>query len=84
MLLAQPDQRADAAEQCLNAAIALAQRQEARFWELRAATTLAKYWARQGRPSDARDLLAPVYGGFTEGFETADLNEAKAFLDALT
>ena len=84
MLLAQPDQRADAAEQCLHAAIALAQRQEARFWELRAATTLAKFWARQGRPSDARDLLAPVYGGFTEGFDTADLNEAKAFLDAPT
>ena len=84
MLLAQPDQSADAAEQCLHAAIALAQRQEARFWELRAATTLAKFWARQGRPSDARDLLAPVYGGFTEGFDTADLNEAKAFLDALT
>jgi class 3 adenylate cyclase/predicted ATPase len=84
MLLAQPEERATGAERCLKAAIALAQQQEAKFWELRAATTLAKFWARQGRPSDASDLLAPVYGGFTEGFHTADLNEAKALLDALT
>jgi predicted ATPase len=83
MLLAQPEQRADEAEQCLKAAIALAQHQEARFWELRAATTLAEFWARQGRPSDARDLLAPVYADFTEGFDTVDLKNAKALLEEL-
>ena len=84
MLLAQPKQLATEAEQCLKAAIALAQQQEAKFWELRAAAALAKLWADQGRRDEAHDLLARVYGGFTEGFETADLKEAKTLLDALT
>ena len=83
MLLIQPKQRATEAEQCLKAAIALAQQQEAKFWELRATATLAKLWADQGRPSEAHDLLAPVYGCFTEGFDTFDLKEAKTLLDEL-
>jgi class 3 adenylate cyclase/predicted ATPase len=83
MLLAQPEQRADEAEQCLKAAIALAQRQEAKFWELRAATSLAKLWANQGRREEGRDLLAPVHGCFTEGLNTVDLKDAKALLDEL-
>jgi predicted ATPase len=54
-----------------------------RPWELRAAISLARLWRDQGRRAEARDLLAPVYGWFTEGFETADLKEAKALLDEL-
>jgi predicted ATPase len=83
MLLAQPKPRTVQADQCLTAAISLAQKQEAKFWELRAAATLAELWAHQKRPSEARDLLAPVYGWFTEGFDTLDLKEAKALLDEL-
>jgi predicted ATPase len=83
MLLARPDRRAIEAEQCLVAAIALAQQQEAKFWELRAATALAKLWAHQGRRHEGRDLLAPRYAWFTEGFDTADLKGAKTLLDTL-
>jgi class 3 adenylate cyclase/predicted ATPase len=83
MLLAQPEARAEEAEQCLKAAIALAQRQEAKFWELRAAASLAKLWADQGRRDEGRDLLAPVYRCFTEGLNTVDLKDAKALLDEL-
>ena len=53
------------------------------MWELRAATSLALLWREQGRRAEARDLLAPVYGWFTEGFDTPDLKEAKALLDGL-
>jgi predicted ATPase len=53
------------------------------MWELRAATGLAQLWAGQGKYCEARDLLAPVYGWFTEGFDTADLKNAKAMLDEL-
>ena len=83
MLLAQPKPRANEAEQCLEAAIALAQQQEAKFWELRAAASLANLWADQGRRDEGRDLLSPCYAGFTEGFDTADLKEAKTLLDAV-
>ena len=83
MLLAQPKLLAIEAEQCLKAAITLARQQEAKFWELRAAAALAKLWANQGRRDEGRDLLAPRYAGFIEGFETADLKEAKTLLDAL-
>jgi class 3 adenylate cyclase/predicted ATPase len=83
MLLARPDRRAIEAEQCLEAAIALAQQQEAKFWELRAAVALAKLWAYQGRRDEARDLLAPRYAWFTEGLDTADLKGAKTLLDTL-
>jgi predicted ATPase len=57
--------------------------QAARSLELRAATSLARLWAEQGRRAEARDLLGPVYGWFKEGFDTADLSDAKALLDAL-
>ena len=65
-------------------ALALAQRQSAKFWELRAATSLARLWRNQHKRDEARELLAPVYGWFTEGFDTRDLKEAKALLDELS
>ena len=64
-------------------ALSLAKEQEAKLWELRAGMSLARLRRDQERPSEARDLLAPVYGWFTEGFETPDLKEAKALLEAL-
>jgi predicted ATPase len=64
-------------------AIGIAQRQEAKLWELRAAVSLARLRRDQGRRAEAHALLAPVYGWFTEGFDTADLKEAKALLDEL-
>jgi predicted ATPase len=66
------------------AGIAIAQKQGAKFWELRAATSLARLWRDQGKRDEARDLLAPVYGWFTEGFDTRDLKEAKALIDELS
>jgi class 3 adenylate cyclase/predicted ATPase len=71
------------AEAYLRRAIQVAQAQAAKSLELRAATSLAKLWAEQGKRSQARDLLAPVYGWFTEGLETADLKAAKSLLDEL-
>jgi len=72
------------AEQSLNRALAVARRQDAKFWELRAALDLAQLRRDQGKHTAARDLLAPVYGWFTEGFDTPVLKEAKALLDQLT
>jgi predicted ATPase len=72
------------AEACFLSAIAVAREQAAKLWELRAATSLAQLWAAQGRRAEAYGLLAPVYGWFTEGFDTADLKDAKALLDELT
>jgi predicted ATPase len=63
--------------------IAISRRQQAKSWELRAATSLARLWRSQGREREARELLAPVYGWFTEGFDTRDLKEAKALLEEL-
>ena len=71
------------AESCFRRAIELARSEAARSWELRAATSLARMWAEQGERRKARDLLAPVYAWFTEGFDTADLKDAKALLDQL-
>ena len=71
------------AEACFNQALTIAHRQQAKSWELRAATSLARLWQRQDKPAEAHELLAPLYGWFTEGFETADLQEAKALLEAL-
>jgi predicted ATPase len=64
-------------------ALAIARRQQAKSWELRAAMSMAGLWRDQDKPRQARELLAPVYGWFTEGFDTRDLKEAKALLDAL-
>jgi tetratricopeptide (TPR) repeat protein len=72
------------AETSYSEAIAIAQQQNARFWELRAAMSLARLWREQGKRSEARDLLGAVYGWFTEGFGTPVLQEAKALLDELS
>jgi predicted ATPase len=72
-----------AAEATFHEAIALAQRQGAKLFELRSATSLARSWRDQGKRTEARDLLAPIYGWFTEGMDTPDLKEAKALLDEL-
>jgi class 3 adenylate cyclase/tetratricopeptide (TPR) repeat protein len=71
------------AETQLRASIQCARQQQAKAWELRAATSLARLWRDQGKVRQARELLAPVYGWFTEGFDTRDLKEAKALLDEL-
>jgi len=71
------------AEDSFRTALAFAREQGTRGYELRAAVSLARLWRDQGRPTEARDLLAPVYGWFTEGFATPDLKKAKALLDEL-
>jgi predicted ATPase len=71
------------AEACFQGALEVARGQCAKSWELRAATSLSRLWNTQGRGEEARELLQDVYGWFTEGFDTADLREAKALLDAL-
>jgi len=73
----------EAAEELYHEALGIAREQEAKLWELRAAGSLARLRRDQGREAEARDLLAPVYGWFTEGFDTPDLKEAKALLDGL-
>jgi len=65
-------------------ALAVAQQQQAKSWELRAAMSMARLWRDQGKRDEARELLAPVYGWFTEGFETLDLKDARALLDELS
>jgi predicted ATPase len=64
-------------------ALTVARQQQAKSWELRAAMSMARLWRDQGKRNEAHDLLAPVYGWFTEGFDTLDLNEAKGLLDEL-
>jgi predicted ATPase len=81
--LLQQQGHTEAAEELYCEALRIAQEQEAKLWELRAAVSLARLWRDQGRRAEARDLLAPVYGWFTEGFDTPDLKEAKALLDEL-
>jgi predicted ATPase len=83
LLLQQSSSNQTGAESCFQQAIAIAQDQQAKSLELRAATSLAKLWQQQGKRQEAHDLLAPVYNWFTEGFDTADLKDAKALLDAL-
>ena len=82
--LISPEPDAAKAQAHFERAIAIARAQKAKSWELRAATSLARLWRDQGKRQQARDLLAPVYGWFTEGFDTLDLKEAKALLDELT
>jgi predicted ATPase len=71
------------AEACFQQALAVARRQQAKSWELRAALSLSRLWQQQGKRAEARELLAPVYSWFTEGFDTLDLQEAKALLEDL-
>jgi predicted ATPase len=82
VVLAASGNPAEAAS-CFQQAIDMAQSQQAKSLELRAATSFARLWRDQGRRAEARDLLAPIYDWFTEGFDTADLKDAKALLDAL-
>ena len=72
------------AEEAFLEAIAVGEQQEARSFELRAAISLARLWRDQGKRQQARELLAPIYGWFTEGFDTLDLRQPKALLDELT
>lgn len=81
LLLVQGDELK--AEASFHTAIAVARRQGARSWELRATTGLARLWQGQGRAAEAAGLLAPIYGWFTEGFDTPDLIDARALLDEL-
>ena len=83
LLLRQALLEAQAAEACFQQALEVARRQQAKSWELRAATSLSRLWQQQGKKAKACALLAPIYGWFTEGFDTVDLQEAKALLDAL-
>jgi predicted ATPase len=83
LLLRQTVPDATQAEACFQQVLAITRRQQAKSWELRAATSLARLYQRQSKRAEAHELLAPVYGWFTEGFDTADLQEAKALLDAL-
>ena len=83
LLLRQTGTQQEEAEACLQRALDVARRQEAKSLELRAAMSLSRLWQQQGKRAEARELLAPIYGWFTEGFDTADLQEAKALLDAL-
>jgi tetratricopeptide (TPR) repeat protein len=82
VLLSRPSDTAKA-EAYFERALAIASRQQAKSFELRAAMSMARHWRNQGKKADARDLLAPVYSWFTEGFETLDLKEARALLDTL-
>jgi predicted ATPase len=80
LLLRQPGTLQEEAEAWLQRALDVARRQKAKSLELRAAMSLSRLWQRQGKRTQARTLLAPVYGWFTEGFDTPDLQEAKALL----
>jgi predicted ATPase len=76
-------ERPDLAKDQYQSAIDVARQQEGKFWELFASLQLARLWRDQGKRSAARDLLAPIYGWFTEGFDTPVLQEAKNLLDEL-
>ena len=82
MVLAETGEDGEAAA-WFQQAIDTARSQQAKSLELRAATSLARLWRNQGKCTEARDLLAPVYSWFTEGFDTADLKDAKALLDEI-
>jgi predicted ATPase len=71
------------AEACFEKAIEIAKHQHAKSWELRAAMSLARLWRQQGKQAEARELLSEIYDWFTEGFDTADLKDAKALLEEL-
>jgi predicted ATPase len=81
--LKSPEPDVAKAEAYFERALEVARRQRAKSWELRAAVSMARLWRDQRKPQQARELLAPVHGWFTEGFDTLDLTEAKALLDEL-
>jgi predicted ATPase len=81
--LLSPERDAAKAQAHFERSLEIARAQQAKSWELRAAISMARLWRDQGKRAEARDLLAPVYGWFTEGFDTLDLTEAKALLDGL-
>jgi len=78
-----PEAEKAKAEEYFDRALEVACKQQAKPWELRATMSMARLWRDQGKPQQARELLAPIYGWFTEGFDTLDLKEAKALLDEL-
>jgi predicted ATPase len=84
LLLRQAVPDAAQAEACFQQALAVARCQQAKSWELRAAMSLSRLWQQQGKNKEAHHLLAPIYDWFTEGFDTADLQEARALLEELT
>jgi len=84
LLLRQTLTQQEEAEAYLQQALTVARRQQAKSLELRVAMSLARLWQQQGKRAEARELLAPIYGWFTEGFDTADLQEARALLAALS
>jgi predicted ATPase len=83
LLLSESADNHSAAEVCFRQAVDIACGRQAKWWELRAATSLSRLWQQQGKRQEACELLAPVYGWFTEGFDTADLQEARTLLDEL-
>jgi predicted ATPase len=84
LLLQLADSEVRQAEGCLAQALDIARRQQAKSWELWAAMSLSRLWQRQGKRDAGREILAPIYGWFTEGFDTGDLQEARALLQALS
>jgi len=82
LLVHSAEQHAEA-ETCFRQALDIARHQQAKSWELRAAISLARLWQHQGKRATARQMLAEIYGWFTEGFDTADLQEARALLEEL-
>ncbi len=84
LLLKSKVQSVSEAETCFRHAIDIAQNQSAKSLELRAVTSLSRLWQQQGKKDEARQMLAKVYGWFTEGFDTVDLKEAKALLEELS
>jgi predicted ATPase len=83
LLIQQPGTQLEEAETSFQRALDVARRQEAKSLELRAAMSLSRLWQQQGKRAEAHALLAPIYGWFTEGFDTIDLQEAKVLLDEL-
>jgi predicted ATPase len=81
LLLAQAEE--DEAEACFRQAVEVARRQQAKSWELRATMSLCRLWQQQGRSAEAREMLATVYGWFSEGFDTPDLKDAQTLLEEL-
>ncbi len=84
LLLQQSSDNAAEAASCFSKSVDLARTQQAKSWELRTATSLARLWQSQDKRQEAYDLLTPVYEWFTEGFDTADLQEAKQLLKELS